>query len=83
MNAEEVQNMIIGCGVAGKIIGWTLASQGQKTVVIERPIIGGLRECGVPAEQERHSQREGRLARPPDQGPRRGDRFNAGRRRSL
>src|SRR5207244_8751723 len=41
MNAEHFQNLIIGSGVAGKILGWTLASQGQKTVVVERAMVGG------------------------------------------
>src|SRR5206468_5576779 len=41
MNAEHVQNLIIGSGVAGKLLGWTLARQGQKTVVVERAMVGG------------------------------------------
>src|SRR2546422_8135208 len=41
MNAEQVENLIIGSGVAGKIIAWTLASQGQKTIVVERAMVGG------------------------------------------
>lgn len=41
MNTEHFQNLIIGSGVAGKIIAWTLASQGQKTVVVERAMVGG------------------------------------------
>ncbi|HVS40009.1 MAG TPA: FAD-dependent oxidoreductase [Gemmataceae bacterium] len=41
MNTEHVQNLIIGSGVAGKILAWTLASQGQKTVVVERSMVGG------------------------------------------
>src|SRR6266481_3121115 len=41
MNIEHFQNLIIGSGVAGKIIAWTLASQGQKTVVVERAMVGG------------------------------------------
>src|SRR5262249_14281284 len=41
MNAEHFQNLIIGSGVAGKLISWTLASQGQKTVVVERLMVGG------------------------------------------
>jgi pyruvate/2-oxoglutarate dehydrogenase complex dihydrolipoamide dehydrogenase (E3) component len=41
MSVERYQNLIIGSGVAGKIIGWTLASQGQKTVVVERSMVGG------------------------------------------
>jgi pyruvate/2-oxoglutarate dehydrogenase complex dihydrolipoamide dehydrogenase (E3) component len=41
MNTEHFQNLIIGSGVAGKLISWTLASQGQKTVVVERSMVGG------------------------------------------
>src|SRR5262249_26408719 len=41
MGTEHFQNLIIGSGVAGKIIAWTLASQGQKTVVVERSVVGG------------------------------------------
>lgn len=41
MNAEHFQNLIIGSGVAGKLLGWTLASQGQTTVVVERAMVGG------------------------------------------
>src|SRR5246127_2755852 len=41
MNTEHVQNLIIGSGVAGKLLGWTLAGQGQKTAVIERAMVGG------------------------------------------
>jgi pyruvate/2-oxoglutarate dehydrogenase complex dihydrolipoamide dehydrogenase (E3) component len=41
MGSQHVQNLIIGSGVAGKLLGWTLAAQGQKTVVIERAMVGG------------------------------------------
>src|ERR1700757_1501126 len=41
MSTESVQTLIIGSGVAGKLLGWTLASQGQKTAVIERAMVGG------------------------------------------
>jgi pyruvate/2-oxoglutarate dehydrogenase complex dihydrolipoamide dehydrogenase (E3) component len=41
MSIEHVQNLIIGSGVAGKILAWTLASQGQKTIVVERSMVGG------------------------------------------
>jgi pyruvate/2-oxoglutarate dehydrogenase complex dihydrolipoamide dehydrogenase (E3) component len=41
MTAEHYRNLIIGSGVAGKILGWTLAAQGQKTVVVERSMVGG------------------------------------------
>jgi pyruvate/2-oxoglutarate dehydrogenase complex dihydrolipoamide dehydrogenase (E3) component len=41
MEIEHFRNLVIGSGVAGKILAWTLASQGQKTVVVERSMIGG------------------------------------------
>src|SRR5438552_10855636 len=41
MTIEHVQNLVIGSGVAGKILAWTLAKRGQKTVVVERSMIGG------------------------------------------
>jgi pyruvate/2-oxoglutarate dehydrogenase complex dihydrolipoamide dehydrogenase (E3) component len=41
MSIEHVQNLVIGSGVAGKILAWTLAGQGQKTVVVERAMVGG------------------------------------------
>jgi len=41
MVAENFQNLVIGSGVAGKILAWTLAKQGQKTVCVERAMIGG------------------------------------------
>jgi pyruvate/2-oxoglutarate dehydrogenase complex dihydrolipoamide dehydrogenase (E3) component len=41
VSVEHHQNLIIGSGVAGKILGWTLAGRGQKTVVVERAMVGG------------------------------------------
>jgi pyruvate/2-oxoglutarate dehydrogenase complex dihydrolipoamide dehydrogenase (E3) component len=41
MTIEHFKNLVIGSGVAGKLLGWTLASQGQKTVVVERAMVGG------------------------------------------
>jgi pyruvate/2-oxoglutarate dehydrogenase complex dihydrolipoamide dehydrogenase (E3) component len=38
---EHYQNLVIGSGVAGKILSWVLAKQGQKTVTVERSMIGG------------------------------------------
>jgi pyruvate/2-oxoglutarate dehydrogenase complex dihydrolipoamide dehydrogenase (E3) component len=38
---DSYRNLVIGSGVAGKIVAWTLARQGQKTIVVERSMIGG------------------------------------------
>src|SRR5699024_728600 len=40
-NAEEYDLVVLGSGEAGKYLAWTLASQGQRTAVIERRYIGG------------------------------------------
>src|SRR6266513_2437957 len=42
MTIEHAQNLVIGSGVAGKILAWTLAKQGQKTGVVERSMVGGM-----------------------------------------
>jgi pyruvate/2-oxoglutarate dehydrogenase complex dihydrolipoamide dehydrogenase (E3) component len=41
MDVEWYENLVIGSGVAGKLLGWTLAGKGQRTVVIERAMVGG------------------------------------------
>ena len=41
MATEGFQNLVIGSGVAGKLLAWTLASQGEKSVVVERAMVGG------------------------------------------
>ena len=39
--SEEYDLLILGSGVAGKLLSWTLAKQGMKTAVIERKYVGG------------------------------------------
>jgi pyruvate/2-oxoglutarate dehydrogenase complex dihydrolipoamide dehydrogenase (E3) component len=41
MTIENYQNLVIGSGVGGKLLGWTLAKRGEKTAVVERSMIGG------------------------------------------
>src|SRR6267378_7906980 len=41
MNVENYQNLVIGSGVGGKLLGWALAKKGQKTAVVERSMVGG------------------------------------------
>ena len=41
MTVEPFRNLVIGDGVAGKLLARILAKQGQKTVVIERSMVGG------------------------------------------
>jgi pyruvate/2-oxoglutarate dehydrogenase complex dihydrolipoamide dehydrogenase (E3) component len=38
---EHYRNLVLGSGKAGKLLGWTLAKQGEHTAVIERKWIGG------------------------------------------
>jgi pyruvate/2-oxoglutarate dehydrogenase complex dihydrolipoamide dehydrogenase (E3) component len=40
-NPEEYDAVVLGSGEAGKYIAWTLASQGKRTVVVERRFVGG------------------------------------------
>ncbi len=39
--AEEYDLVVLGSGAAGKLLAWTLASQGNRSVVIERRYVGG------------------------------------------
>jgi pyruvate/2-oxoglutarate dehydrogenase complex dihydrolipoamide dehydrogenase (E3) component len=41
MIVEQYQNLVIGSGVGGKLVAWNLAKRGEKTVVVERSMIGG------------------------------------------
>jgi pyruvate/2-oxoglutarate dehydrogenase complex dihydrolipoamide dehydrogenase (E3) component len=41
MIAEQCRNLVIGSGVGGKLMAWNLAKRGEKTVVVERSMIGG------------------------------------------
>src|SRR6266704_635115 len=38
---EEYDLLILGSGAAGKLLSWTLAKNGMKTVVVERKYVGG------------------------------------------
>src|SRR3989454_4239593 len=38
---EEYDLLILGSGAAGKLLSWTLAKKGMKTVVVERKYVGG------------------------------------------
>jgi pyruvate/2-oxoglutarate dehydrogenase complex dihydrolipoamide dehydrogenase (E3) component len=40
-DVEHYEHLIIGSGEAGKHIAWTFASEGHRTAVIERKLIGG------------------------------------------
>jgi pyruvate/2-oxoglutarate dehydrogenase complex dihydrolipoamide dehydrogenase (E3) component len=52
MSTEQVQNLIIGSGVAGKIMAWTLACRGENTMVVELSMIG----CSCPRPSRSSTQ---------------------------
>ncbi|HEX6272166.1 MAG TPA: mercuric reductase [Polyangiaceae bacterium] len=41
MAVEQVENVILGGGEAGKYVAWELAKQGRASLVIERALVGG------------------------------------------
>ena len=65
MNApENFDALVLGGGTAGKLAAWTMAKEGRRTAVVDRKYIGGsCPEHCLPAEQECHLFRQGRLAR--------------------
>jgi pyruvate/2-oxoglutarate dehydrogenase complex dihydrolipoamide dehydrogenase (E3) component len=40
-DTENYDTLVIGSGEAGKYLGWTMASEGHRTAVVERQLIGG------------------------------------------
>src|ERR1700748_1845769 len=40
-HSEEYDVVVLGSGAAGKLLAWTLASQGRRTTVVERRYVGG------------------------------------------
>ena len=40
-NPEDYDVVILGSGAPGKLLAWTLASQGRRTAVVERRYVGG------------------------------------------
>jgi pyruvate/2-oxoglutarate dehydrogenase complex dihydrolipoamide dehydrogenase (E3) component len=66
MNVEQYQNLIIGSGVAGKILAWTLAKQRQKTICIERSMVGGAcpNVACLPSKNVIHSAKAISMVRP-------------------
>jgi pyruvate/2-oxoglutarate dehydrogenase complex dihydrolipoamide dehydrogenase (E3) component len=62
---ENCENLVIGSGVGGKLMAWTLAQAGQRTVVVERKLIGG--SCPniacLPSKNIIHSAKVAALAR--------------------
>src|ERR1700750_2604313 len=40
-NVEDYDIVVLGSGAAGKLLAWTLGSEGKRVAVIERKYIGG------------------------------------------
>ena len=66
MSAEHFDNLIIGSGVAGKLLAWTLGGQGQRTVVVERAMVGGAcpNVACLPSKNVIHSAKAVSLVHP-------------------
>jgi pyruvate/2-oxoglutarate dehydrogenase complex dihydrolipoamide dehydrogenase (E3) component len=62
---QHYNNLILGCGEAGKYLAWTLAKAGERSAVVERGLIGG--SCPniacLPSKNIIHSARVAALCR--------------------
>jgi pyruvate/2-oxoglutarate dehydrogenase complex dihydrolipoamide dehydrogenase (E3) component len=67
---EEYDLVMLGSGFGSKFLAWTFAEQGQRVATIERKYLGGACPNIACAEQEHHSQREGRIVLSKGQGVR-------------
>src|SRR5262249_27033326 len=66
MSIEHVENLVIGSGVTGKILGGTWGGRGKKPVVVERGRVGGscLTVACLPSKNFIYSARAVSLAHP-------------------
>ncbi|HEY4312188.1 MAG TPA: FAD-dependent oxidoreductase [Pirellulales bacterium] len=64
MAIEHYQNVMIGSGEAGKFLAWTLARHGEKSLVIERWLMGGAcpNVACLPSKNVIHSAKVAALA---------------------
>src|SRR5215813_12939941 len=65
MATEQCQNLIIGSGIAGKVLSWRLGKT-EKTIVIERSMIGGAcpNVACLPSKNLIYSAKAAHLANP-------------------
>src|SRR5262245_34650092 len=65
MSAEKYDVLVLGGGTAGKLIAWTMATEGKRTAVVERKYIGGA--CAnvscLPSKNVIHSAKVASLVR--------------------
>jgi pyruvate/2-oxoglutarate dehydrogenase complex dihydrolipoamide dehydrogenase (E3) component len=66
MSVEPCQNLVIGSGVGAKLLAWTLAKKGQKTIAVERSMIGGacVNVACLPSKNVIHSAKVVSLVNP-------------------
>jgi pyruvate/2-oxoglutarate dehydrogenase complex dihydrolipoamide dehydrogenase (E3) component len=66
MSVENYQNLVIGAGVGAKLLAWALAQKGQKTVTVERSMIGGscVNVACLPSKNVIHSAKVVSLVNP-------------------
>jgi len=60
---EKYDVLVLGSGTGGKLIAWTMASEGKRAASIERKYVGGaVSKYRLSAEQKRHSLSKSGLA---------------------
>ncbi len=63
--AEQFDVLVLGSGTGGKLVGWTLAEEGNRTAVVERKFIGGSCQniACLPTKNVIHSAKVATLVR--------------------
>ena len=64
-NIEKYENLVLGSGVAGRLLTWTLASAGDRTAIVERGPFGGAcpNVACLPSKDIIHSAKVAAFAR--------------------
>jgi pyruvate/2-oxoglutarate dehydrogenase complex dihydrolipoamide dehydrogenase (E3) component len=75
-NGEKYENLVLGSGAAGRLLTWTLASEGHRTALVERGLLGGAcpNVACMPSKNIIHSAKVAALAK---RGPEFGLKFNS------
>ena len=75
-NDEKYENLVLGSGVAGRLLTWTLAIAGQRAAIVERGPFGGAcpNVACMPSKNIIHSAKVAALAK---RGPEFGLKFNS------
>ena len=65
-SVEEYDLVVLGSGKAGKLLAWTLASEGSRVAVIERKYVGGAcpNIACLPSKNIIHSAKVASLSSP-------------------